>query len=197
MNVHTRYAIFLILFLVCSGAYSAEAPSTTPAAAQPELDGTRDPLERMNRAIYRFNNRLDRALLKPVAKAYDALLPDPVQHSISRFFSNLLSPTVILNDALQGKMRQSAADTGRFVVNTTVGIAGLFDVATKMGLPPHDEDFGQTLGVWEWVQVRMWYGPYSVPRICATASVGWGIISPSPLPTWTMSATNGACGRLT
>ena len=61
MNVHTRYAIFLILFLVCSGAYSAEAPSTIPAAAQPELDGTRDPWERMNRVIYRFNKRVDRA----------------------------------------------------------------------------------------------------------------------------------------
>ena len=172
MNVHTRYAIFLILFLVCSGAYSAEAPSTVPVAAQPELDGTRDPLERMNRAIYRFNNRVDRAVLKPVAKAYDAVLPDPVQHSISRFFSNLLSPTVILNAALQGKMRQSAADTGRFLVNTTVGIAGLFDVAIKIGLPPHDEDFGQTLGVW-----GVGAGPYVVWPLLGPKnlrdSVGW------------------------
>ena len=176
MNIRTlcypRYVIFLMLFLVWSSAYSVEATSPTPAVAQAELDGTRDPWERMNRVIYRFNNRVDRALLKPVAKVYDALLPDPVQHSVSRFFSNLLSPTVILNDVLQGKMRQSAADSGRFVVNTTAGIAGLFDVATKIGLPPHDEDFGQTLGVW-----GVGAGPYVVWPILGPKnlrdSVGW------------------------
>ena len=185
MNLHppayTRYAVFLMLFLACGGAYSAESLSTTPAAVQPELDGTRDPLERVNRVIYRFNNRVDRAVLKPVTKIYDALLPDLVQHSVSRFFSNLLSPTVILNDALQGKMRQSAADTGRFVVNTTVGIAGLFDVATKIGLPPHDEDFGQTLGVW-----GVGAGPYVVWPILGPKnlrdSVGWvGDYSTQPI----------------
>ena len=163
-----RHAVFLLLFLACGGAYSAE----TLAPPQAEFEGTHDPLEGMNRVIYRFNNRVDRALLKPVAKAYDALLPDPVQHSVSRFFSNLLAPTVILNDVLQGKMRQSASDTGRFVVNTTVGIAGLFDVATKIGLPPHDEDFGQTLGVW-----GMGTGPYVVWPILGPKnlrdSIGW------------------------
>ncbi len=125
-----------------------------------------DPLESYNRVIFKFNDKFDKYLLKPVAQGYEFILPRPVQNSVSRFFNNLLGPTVVVNDLLQGKLKRTAADTGRFLVNSTVGIAGLFDPAKPMGLPPHDEDFGQTLGVW-----GVHAGPYIV----------WPILGPSDL----------------
>ncbi len=160
-------AVLSILLLFSVSPCRAETP---PAELSPAADsveqGTHDPFERVNRAIYKFNDRFDRSILKPVAKGYDFITPNPVQHSIRSFFSNLWSPTVIVNDLLQAKFRQSAADTGRFLVNTTVGIAGLFDVAQHIGLKPHDEDFGQTLGVW-----GVGEGPYLV----------WPILGPKNL----------------
>lgn len=107
-----------------------------------------DPYEGFNRAMYRFNDAVDRAVLKPVSKGYQAVTPEPVQAGISNFFTNLAGPIVIVNDLLQAKFLQALADTGRFVVNTTVGIGGLFDPASKLGLEAHNEDFGQTLGAW-------------------------------------------------
>jgi len=113
-----------------------------------KTDNAHDPLEGFNRAMYTFNDKLDVYLLKPVAKGYRAVAPVPVRKSISNFFSNLHDPLVMLNNFLQGKPGQAASDLGRFLTNSTVGIFGLFDVATKIGLPKHDEDFGQTLAVW-------------------------------------------------
>ncbi|MEK7223689.1 MAG: VacJ family lipoprotein [Pseudomonadota bacterium] len=127
------------------------APSNGNAqtgAANGEQDTSRDPLEGFNRAMYTFNDKFDRYLLKPVAKGYRAIMPKPVSKSISNFFGNLHDPGIMLNNLLQGKPGQAASDLGRFLVNSTVGIAGLFDVATKMGLQKHNEDFGQTLAVW-------------------------------------------------
>jgi phospholipid-binding lipoprotein MlaA len=117
-------------------------------AANGNSDNAHDPLEGFNRAMYTFNDKFDRYLLKPVAKGYRAVMPKPVSKSISNFFSNLHDPGIMLNNLLQGKPGQAASDLGRFLVNSTVGIAGLFDVATKMGLKKHNEDFGQTLAVW-------------------------------------------------
>ena len=111
-------------------------------------DNNRDPLEDFNRVMYTFNDKLDVYLLKPVAKGYRAVVPTPVSKSISNFFSNLHDPMVMLNNFLQGKPGQAASDLGRFLTNSTVGIFGLFDVATKIGLPKHSEDFGQTMAVW-------------------------------------------------
>ena len=108
----------------------------------------RDPLEGFNRASYKFNDALDRALLKPAAKGYKAVTPDFVETGVTNFFSNLTQPTVIINDLLQGKFKASLNDTGRFLLNTTVGIGGLFDPASPAGLDRNDEDFGQTLGKW-------------------------------------------------
>jgi phospholipid-binding lipoprotein MlaA len=113
-----------------------------------EADNAHDPIEGFNRAMYTFNDKLDVYLLKPVAKGYRAVVPTPVSKSISNFFSNLHDPMVMLNNLLQGKPGQAASDLGRFLTNSTVGIFGLFDVATKIGLPKHNEDFGQTLAVW-------------------------------------------------
>jgi len=107
-----------------------------------------DPLEGYNRAMYKFNDAVDTAIVKPVAKGYDTVVPDPISHGVSNFFSNLDDITVIINDLLQGKFYQAYKDTHRFVVNTTVGVAGIFDVASLSGLNKNNEDFGQTLGVW-------------------------------------------------
>ncbi len=107
-----------------------------------------DPLESYNRAVYKFNDGIDRYVLKPVAKGYDNVTPDPVQKGISNFFSNLDDIFVIANDLLQLKFRQFASDTARFVINSTLGLGGLIDWASDMGLKKHQEDFGQTLGYW-------------------------------------------------
>jgi phospholipid-binding lipoprotein MlaA len=101
----------------------------------------------MNRKIYSFNKTLDNCCFKPVAKGYRAVTPQVVDDGITRFFSNLKEPLVALNNGLQGKGRQSASDVGRFVVNTVTS-AGFVDVAQKIGLEKHEEDFGQTFGKW-------------------------------------------------
>ena len=126
-----------LLFLFISGCASVATP--------PPAD---DPFERYNRAMYRFNDTVDKAVLKPVAKGYEKVVPQPVHTSVTNFFSNLDDVVVTLNDLLQGKVRQAGSDLSRLVWNSTVGIGGLFDVATHLGLPKHNEDFGQTLGKW-------------------------------------------------
>lgn len=120
----------------------------TGCATTNQSAGVSDPLEGYNRAMYSFNDALDTAIIKPVAKGYDTVVPDPLSHGVSNFFSNLNDITVIINDLLQGKFYQAYKDTHRFVLNTTVGVAGIFDVASLSGLTKNNEDFGQTLGVW-------------------------------------------------
>jgi phospholipid-binding lipoprotein MlaA len=107
-----------------------------------------DPWESWNRGVYRVNDALDRAVAKPVAKTYVKVVPSPLRTGVSNFLTNLNTPTVMLNDALQGKLLAAANDLGRFVLNSTVGIGGLLDPASSAGLQKNDEDFGQTLGVW-------------------------------------------------
>lgn len=115
----------------------------------------RDPWERFNRKMHAFNNLLDRFVLRPVAIGYDKLTPDPVQSGVSRFFTNLRLPAIALNQAMQGRPAHAGQSLGRFVVNSTVGIAGAFDPATRFGIPRHDsEDFGQTLATWGWRHSR-------------------------------------------
>ncbi len=124
-------------------------------AAAPQKPDPRDPWERFNRASFAFNDRLDRAVAKPVAKAYKKVTPRFVRTGISNALSNLNSPTTIVNDLLQGKFGQAGRDTGRFLLNSTLGLGGLFDPATSAGLDQNDEDLGQTLGAW-----GMQSGPY-------------------------------------
>ena len=107
-----------------------------------------DPLEPMNRAIYSFNDGVDTAIFKPLAQGYRAVLPSFVRNGISNFFSNINDVLIALNNLLQGKISNAVSDVGRVLVNTTVGVGGLFDVATNFGLEKHNEDFGQTLGYW-------------------------------------------------
>ncbi|MGQ0587064.1 MAG: MlaA family lipoprotein [Gammaproteobacteria bacterium] len=111
-------------------------------------DDPSDPLEGLNRGVYGFNKVADTYVLRPVAKGYDAITPAPVRTGVRNFFSNLLYPTVIVNDLLQLKFRQFGQDTFRFAVNTLIGWGGLLDPATQFGFEEHSEDFGQTLGYW-------------------------------------------------
>ena len=107
-----------------------------------------DPLEGLNRGLYGFNSGLDRALIGPIASAYVAVTPEPVRIGVTNFFQNVAYPGVVLNDLLQGKFEQAVEDTGHFLINSTLGIFGLIDLATPLGMDRHKEDFGQTLGVW-------------------------------------------------
>jgi phospholipid-binding lipoprotein MlaA len=108
----------------------------------------RDPWEPMNRSIFEFNDSADKAVMKPLAQTYVKVIPGPAREGVHNFFENIADVGTGLNNILQGKPGQGVSDLGRFVVNTTVGIFGLWDVATPMGLDKHTEDFGQTLGVW-------------------------------------------------
>ena len=121
---------------------------------------------KVNRFIYRANRVVDRVILRPVARGYEKIVPKTIRHGVSNFFDNLTYVNVILNDFLQGKFRRGTRDTARLVVNTTVGIGGVLDVAKKMGLEEHDEDFGQTLGVW-----GMGPGPYFVLPLLGPTTV--------------------------
>lgn len=111
-------------------------------------NANKDPLEGINRGIYKFNDVADKAVIKPVATAYKAVTPTPIRKGINNFFSNLASITTILNDLLQFKFASAFTDAGRFVINSTFGIAGIFDVASMDKVAIHKEDFGQTLGFW-------------------------------------------------
>lgn len=124
--------------LACVLALSGCATATDP----------RDPLEPINRGIYKFNDTVDKAVLKPVAQGYKAVLPQPVRTGVTNFFSNIEDVLIALNNLLQFKFHAAASDVARVAFNTTFGIAGIFDVATSFGLEKHDEDFGQTLGYW-------------------------------------------------
>lgn len=117
----------------------------------------RDPWERMNRSTHAFNDAIDRGIGKPVAKAYVKVVPRFMRTGVSNVFNNLNTLNTVVNDVLQGKMRQAADDSARFVLNSTLGVGGLFDPASKAGLEFNDEDFGQTFGKW-----GMKPGPYLV-----------------------------------
>lgn len=127
-------------------APAAPATAAPTASARPAKNG--DPLEKFNRATYAFNDALDRMLARPVAKAYRRVVPEPGRVAVSNVLSNFEYPETLVNSALQGKFKDASQDLARFVVNSTLGIGGLWDPATKFGLPRHDEDFGQTLGKW-------------------------------------------------
>lgn len=131
---------------------------------------TPDPWEGWNRKVYAFNDVADRYFLTPVAKSYQWVTPDLVEKGVGNVFSNLREINTILNDLLQFKFKQAASDTGRFVVNTTVGLAGIFDVASPMGLEKNNEDFGQTLGYW-----GVGAGPYLVVPLLGSYNLRDGL----------------------
>lgn len=126
----------------------------------------KDPFERYNRAMFSFNNSVDKAVVKPVATGYKKVVPQFARTGVTNFFSNLGDVWIGINDILQGKVGAGVSDFGRFAINTTVGICGLFDVASKAGLQKHNEDFGLTLGHW-----GMGSGPYVVLPLLGPSDV--------------------------
>lgn len=140
------YKIFIISLLAACLTLVGCA-STSQKDAQ-TVEKNVDPYENFNRKIYTFNDKVDDYVAKPIADAYQFITPEFMQTGIHNFFNNLKDVNVIINDVLQGKMHQSAKDTGRLLMNTTLGMAGLFDVAKTVGLPQNEEDFEQTLAVW-------------------------------------------------
>ena len=125
-----------------------------------------DPFITVNRNLYDFNEALDEVVIKPVTKSYDFIMPEFAKRGVSNFFNNLDDINVVVNDLLQLKMGNAMQDSGRFVINTTIGVAGLFDVASEMGLYKNYEDFGQTLGYW-----GMDSGAYVVLPFLGTSTV--------------------------
>lgn len=126
--------------------------ATSVAAVEDDYDAEElynpDPWEPVNRAVFRFNDTLDTYALRPVARGYDKVMPQFLNDGVTNVFNNLGEPKNLVNNLLQGKMRDAGIDTARFLLNTTIGVVGVFDVATRMGLQRNDEDFGQTLGAW-------------------------------------------------
>jgi phospholipid-binding lipoprotein MlaA len=108
----------------------------------------KDPIEGFNRAMFGFNEGLDKVIIKPVATGYEAVIPSPLQTGVANFFSNIADLMIGVNNLLQGKPAQAASDAGRVLVNTTVGFLGILDVASTMGMEKHEEDVGQTFGRW-------------------------------------------------
>jgi phospholipid-binding lipoprotein MlaA len=111
-------------------------------------DDSRDPFEGFNRAVFSFNEGLDKAVVKPVAVGYEVVLPAPVRAGVSNFYGNIGDLLISVNSLLQGKPVDAVGDVARFIFNSTFGMAGIFDVATEMGIEKHEEDFGQTMGSW-------------------------------------------------
>ena len=145
-STRTRLLSALCLLLLCACA------TLPPGPRNP-----RDPWERMNRTTYKFNDKLDKAVLRPLARGYQKVTPGFAQTGVRNFMDNLNYSIVMLNDLLQGQIKPFFSDTLRLIVNTTIGIGGLFDPATRMGIDKNDRDLGQTFGKW-----GIGSGPYVV-----------------------------------
>ena len=182
-----RYATWLrmacaVLIAGCASAMSSPLPDTGAASATDVAPGVDadvladaepsdpqapvdDPWEGFNRHVHDFNNTADQLVFRPLAVGYDTVAPAPVKAGVSRFFANLGMPATAVNQALQGRPRHAAQSLGRFAVNFTVGIGGVFDPATHFGVPQHaPQDFGQTLATWGWSESRYLVLPLFGPR---------------------------------
>lgn len=168
MNKKTGLAIVTIAALMTGGcATTTKTAQMGPAGAAGESeDGINDPMEGFNRAVFNINDGLDEALFRPVASGYRAVVPQPARTSVRNFLRNLRSPVNVANQLLQGDIEGVAHDLSRFVINTSIGIGGLFDVAETAGLDYEQEDFGQTMAVW-----GMDHGAYMVLPVIGPSSV--------------------------
>ncbi len=140
-----RVAVLFLSVLILANC--ASAPDHDPEAVA-EFKKLNDPVEPFNRSIFSFNQGLDKAVIKPVTGAYRAVAPEPVRRSVHNVVENLRTPQIFINDLLQGELQRAGVTLARFVINTTIGILGIWDQAADMGLEQHSEDFGQTLAVW-------------------------------------------------
>ena len=134
--------------LAITGLIGARPAAAQPGSAPVADEGTNDPLEDTNRAIFNFNQGVDRAVLVPVANAYRTVLPPFARDMIHNFLQNLNSPIIFANDLLQGQPNLAAETAGRALVNSTIGLVGLYDVAAQWGVPYHTNDLGITLATW-------------------------------------------------
>ena len=163
-----RWAATALCCVLLGGCASQKATLTDPE---------RDPWEAYNRKMHAFNEGFDKAIFRPVAKGYDVIMPDAPQRGVRNFFRNLGYPVTLLNSLAQGKFDRAHTATERFLMNTTVGLLGFFDIATKAGIPYHDEDFGQTLAVWGWKESRYLVmpviGPYTVRDLLGRGFYGY------------------------
>ena len=151
MNKYKQLLLALLFSFICSNVFAAASDEVKTSSEDFETttyeDEIYDPIEGVNRAIFKFNNVADRVVLEPIAKGYKKL-PSPVQTGIGNFLNNLKLPLAAINQLLQGQGKNAAESSGRFLVNSTVGILGLVDVADNIGLEQKEEDFGQTLATW-------------------------------------------------
>ncbi len=155
-------------------AADADLYADEEAFEEEEIPAEPDPFETMNRGLFRFNNQVDRFVLDPASRAYAFVVPDPAEAAILRGFENLNSPVVFVNDVMQLELKRAGVTLTRFLVNSTLGVVGLFDVAADMGLEGHQSDFGQTLA-----RYGLGSGPYIVIPILGPATlrdaVGFGV----------------------
>lgn len=157
-----RWALGGLMALACVGAVAEENP--------------RDPYEGFNRSMFAVNEVIDKYAAKPVAQVYDKVTPLPVKAGVGSFFGNVGDLWIGVNSALQGKFGDAGVDVGRLLINSTIGIFGLFDVASELGLEKHDEDFGQTLAVWGAGGGGYLFWPIIGPRNVRDTA-GWGVDS--------------------
>ena len=162
-------AILPLLLTAC-----ATKPPASDADATAEYNQTNDPLEPTNRFFYRFDDTLDAYTLKPVAQAYVAVVPSPVRSGVHNFLTNLTTPTVLVNDMAEARPKRAGTTFMRFVINSTAGVLGVFDVAKGLGYPGHDAGFNQTLGVWGVADGPYLYLPVVGPS-STRASTGFAV----------------------
>jgi phospholipid-binding lipoprotein MlaA len=152
----THFCIVVLSVILLAGCASQPATQTNPD----------DPWEPFNRKVYAVNKGIDKAIFRPLAKGYDAIMPDAPQRGVRNFFRNLQAPVTFLNQLLQGKVDEAFTTVGVFLMNTTLGLGGFFDIGAKAGAPRYNEDFGQTLAVWGWKKSRYLMvpilGPYTI-----------------------------------
>ena len=144
---------FIMLVLLLAGCAGTQSRNTDPE---------NDPWEGFNRKVYAFNDGMDK-VVRPIAVGYDKIMPDPLQRGVGNFFRNLDAPVTYVNLVLQGKFRESADTFGRFFINSTVGLLGFFDVASRLGIPFYNEDLGQTMATWGYDDSRYLMLPFFGP----------------------------------
>lgn len=177
MQIGIKHKLFKALAVASLGlalTACASMPDPTDPAAVAQHEQANDPFEPTNRAIWGFNQAMDRAILRPAAEAYRSLLPDEVRGGVRNFLNNLGSPLVFANDLLQFDIGRAGTTLIRFVLNSTIGVAGLMDPATDMGYERHKEDLGQTLAVWGFGE-----GPYLMAPLLGPMplrdAIGFGV----------------------
>jgi phospholipid-binding lipoprotein MlaA len=160
-------ALLACTALVVTGCASMRSPAATDPQGAAENS---DPFERVNRVVYTVNDRLDRAVFKPIAQGYEFVVPSVVRSCVSNVFGNVSDVPIAVNKLLQAKFRDASSDVCRVGVNTVIGVAGCFDVASKWGFEKHNEDFGQTLGRW-----GMPSGPFLVLPLFGPSTIRDGV----------------------